>query len=85
MTATDFEMIHLRRKDPALNLARYYLVTVETTLFGETVVRRRWGRIGTTGQTRTQVVERACEAADVARRIGAKKRRRGYHDVSRSE
>lgn len=40
----------LRRVEPWLNMARFYLLSLEPTLFGETAVMRHWGRVGTRGQ-----------------------------------
>ncbi|SIR34499.1 WGR domain-containing protein [Rhizobium sp. RU20A] len=59
-------------------MARFYQLSVETSLFGEPVLTRRWGRIGTRGRV-------VCEA--FASREGAlaalhdhetRKLRRGY-------
>ncbi|TPP05975.1 WGR domain-containing protein [Rhizobium glycinendophyticum] len=81
MTVRTFDAIHLHRIDPAKNMARFYLVTIEETLFGETIVRRHWGRIGTHGQSRTQLVERVEDAPVMAARLCHVKRRRGYRDT----
>lgn len=45
MTAAQFEPIHLHRIDPIHNMARFYRVSIEKTLFDETIIRRNWGRI----------------------------------------
>ena len=82
MMTTDFRSIHLRRVDPARRMARFYLVTVEVTLFGEAIIRRCWGRIGTRGQTCAQVVRRGEDAERFADQLATRKRRRGYRDVS---
>ena len=42
----------LRRVDPARNMARYYGITVEPTLFGWSAVVRDWGRIGRSARRR---------------------------------
>jgi predicted DNA-binding WGR domain protein len=81
MTEAQFEPIHLHRIDPIRNMARYYRVSIERTLFGETVIRRHWGRIGTGGRTITVVVEEAAEAKAIAARLCDAKRRRGYRDI----
>jgi VanZ family protein len=36
----------LERVDPARNIARYYVLSVEQTLFAKHTLIRRWGRIG---------------------------------------
>lgn len=82
MTAAEFEPIHLHRIDTTRNMARFYCVSIETTLFDETIVRRNWGRIGTGGQSITLVVEEVAQAKVIAARLCDAKRRRGYKDVS---
>jgi predicted DNA-binding WGR domain protein len=42
----------LERVDRTKNMARYYVLSVESTLFGESSLVRRWGRIGGAGRTR---------------------------------
>lgn len=74
-------MLVLRREDPARNMARFYCLSLESSLFGETVLVARWGRIGTYGRRRetcfkdtgtgTQALDRAAEA----------RARRGYRAV----
>ncbi|WP_343044844.1 WGR domain-containing protein [Allomesorhizobium camelthorni] len=45
------EVLHLRRIDPDRNMARFYNLTIEPTLFGTASLVREWGRIGTFGET----------------------------------
>jgi predicted DNA-binding WGR domain protein len=42
--------MHLRRIDPDRNMARFYTVSVQPTLFGEWALLREWGRIGSAGR-----------------------------------
>ena len=42
---------HWQAVDPERNIARDYELLVTTDLFGWTLVERRWGRIGTAGQS----------------------------------
>ena len=42
----------LERVDRTKNMARYYVLSVEPTLFAELSLVRRWGRIGGAGRTR---------------------------------
>ncbi|MEP3047174.1 MAG: WGR domain-containing protein [Roseibium sp.] len=42
----------LTRVDPSRNIARFYRLSIEPTLFGDFAVQRSWGRLGTWGQTR---------------------------------
>ncbi|MCA1304938.1 WGR domain-containing protein [Nitratireductor aquimarinus] len=48
--ATNPHLCCLKRIDPARNMARYYTLSVEPTLFGDAALVRQWGRIGTRGQ-----------------------------------
>ena len=42
----------LERVDRTKNMARYYVLSVEPTLFAESSLVRCWGRIGGVGRTR---------------------------------
>ena len=42
--------VHLRRIDPDRNMARFYTMSVQPTLFGEWALLREWGRIGSAGR-----------------------------------
>lgn len=44
--------VNLERRDPAANMARFYAVRIERTLFGHWAVIRQWGRLGTKGSSR---------------------------------
>ena len=41
--------LHCQRIDDARNMARYYTLSIQPTLFGEVAVVRCWGRIGARG------------------------------------
>ena len=43
-------MIHLTRIDADRNMARFYAMTLQPTLFGEWALVREWGRIGSAGR-----------------------------------
>ncbi len=68
----------LRRVDPAKNMARWYEIEVQPTLFGDFTVERHWGRIGTTGQTKTFWFPNEGSADEMAKNVEATKLRRGY-------
>jgi predicted DNA-binding WGR domain protein len=73
--------IHLIRTEAALNMARFYQIGLQPTLFGEVALLRRWGRIGTLGQQKMQSFA-GVEAALVAQaRLAQAKQRRGYRPV----
>ncbi|NOD78477.1 WGR domain-containing protein, partial [Ruegeria sp. HKCCD4332] len=50
MELTDTTPVHLIHVDPDVNMARFYGIELQPTLFGEVSVLRTWGRIGTNGQ-----------------------------------
>lgn len=70
--------IRLTRKDPRCNMARYYVLTVEPDLFGQILVGRAWGRIGSNGQTITQSFESAADAHRTFDGLLKARRKRGY-------
>lgn len=47
--------LHIQRVDPNRNMARYYELSLEPTLFGEISLVRAWGRIGRRGQRRVDL------------------------------
>lgn len=72
------DSIFLTRVDPSCNMRRFYSVTLAVSLFGERGVVRQWGRIGTSGQTRTDWYEAPPEAESALQALLRAKRRRGY-------
>ena len=46
------QMLVLERRDASVNMARFYVLAIEPTLFGDTAVVREWGRIGSLGRRR---------------------------------
>jgi predicted DNA-binding WGR domain protein len=46
--------IVLRRVDAAARTAHFYVLTLERDLFGNLVVTRQWGRVGTAGRQITE-------------------------------
>jgi predicted DNA-binding WGR domain protein len=68
----------LHRIDPAQNMARFYCLALQPTLFGEVSVVRAWGRLGTRGRTKIQSYQKGEQAADAFARLEKAKRRRGY-------
>lgn len=70
--------LRLHRIDPDRNMARYYELSVEPTLFGDYAAVRCWGRIGSGGQARETWCRSLAEAAAAVARLAEAKRRRGY-------
>jgi predicted DNA-binding WGR domain protein len=72
--------IVLERVDPARNIARYYVLSIEPTLFAKHTLIRRWGRIGSLGWERHQFFggEDASQAQVTLETWLTRKRNRGY-------
>ncbi|MGV8952640.1 MAG: WGR domain-containing protein [Cypionkella sp.] len=73
--------IYMRRVDPSRNMARYYGLSIQPTLFGGSSVVREWGRIGTKGQRKIVLLDTLEQAERIKQRIERSKRRRGYLNV----
>ena len=71
----------LRRIDPAKNMARFYAIDIQPTLFGDWAVIRRWGRIGTHGRTAETWFAGQDPAVSCADDHETAKRRRGYREA----
>lgn len=70
--------LYVERTDPTKNMARYYAMSIEPTLFGEACLIRRWGRIGAGGQMLVHHFSREEEAVEFFPELLRKKRSRGY-------
>ncbi len=79
LAVPDLRPVHLTRVDPACNMSRFYSLALSTSLFGECGVVREWGRIGTTGQSRTDWYSRTSEAETNLKALLQAKRKRGYN------
>lgn len=73
-------MLILHRLDPTVNMARFYALSLENCLFGDILLVRRWGRIGTHGRVRFDWFDNPADAADELARIATVKARRGYQE-----
>lgn len=73
-----FALLILHRLDPTVNMARFYTLSLERNLFGDTVLVRRWGRIGTYGRIKTDWYEAPAAAEVELDRIAKAKAKRGY-------
>ncbi|WP_367158819.1 WGR domain-containing protein [Mesorhizobium sp.] len=72
--------VHLRRIDPSQNMRRFYMVAIQTTLFGGASVIRNWGRTGTSGQSMMETFDSEDSAATASMKLQRTKRQRGYRD-----
>jgi predicted DNA-binding WGR domain protein len=77
-------MLVLHRVDPSVNMARFYALSLENSLFGDILLVRRWGRIGTHGRVRFDWFDTPAEATSELARIVSVKARRGYGESGRT-
>ena len=76
--------LYIERQDARRNMARYYMLSIEETLFGQPCLIRRWGRIGTQGRTVQHCFEDEGEAVDLFLELLRVKKMRGYRPRSPS-
>ena len=72
--------LYAERRDAARNMARFYALSIESTLFGDICLTRRWGRIGTRGQMRAMSFSQEEEALAYFAKIQRQKASRGYRE-----
>ncbi len=82
MTEIDTTHLDLVRIVPSENIARFYGIAPQPTLFGDVAVVRCWGRIGTRGRAMAVTYPNAEHAAHALADLEIKKRRRGYVTTS---
>ena len=70
--------LYVERTDARRNMARFYAMSIEETLFGQTCLIRRWGRIGAHGQIVQHSFEREDEAVRLFLDLLRQKRKKGY-------
>ena len=70
--------LYIERRDAGRNMARFYALSIEETLFGQTCLVRRWGRIGTTGRIVQHSFDDEGEAVGLFLELLRAKRLRGY-------
>ena len=78
MSDDTIQYLVLDRCDPTCNMARYYVLSIETSLFGDASLIRQWGRIGRPGQKRIQLYETQSMAVEALATWLQRKCRRGY-------
>lgn len=71
-------MIYLTKIDPAKNQARFYIIDVQPTLFGEWALVRQWGRIGAEGRKRSRFYPARPEAEAAMSSELRRRSQRGY-------
>ncbi len=70
--------LYVERVDRRRNMARFYTLAIEPTLFGTPRLLRRWGRIGTLGRTMVHHFEREEEAVALFLELLRERRAHGY-------
>ncbi len=70
--------VYLTRRDPSRNLARFYRMLLAPTLFGEWLLLREWGRIGSGGTVRADPYPNAGAALLAMQALVRAKKKRGY-------
>ncbi|MBY5851622.1 WGR domain-containing protein [Rhizobium ruizarguesonis] len=70
--------LYIERREPDKNMARFYALSIEPNLFGETSLVRSWGRIGSRGQQKIHVFDSEAKAVDLLLTLLRRKRSRGY-------
>ena len=72
------QMLVLERRDASCNMARFYVLAIEPTLFGEMALAREWGRIGSSGRRRLDLHADKTSVGEALDHWLARKVRRGY-------
>jgi predicted DNA-binding WGR domain protein len=70
--------VTLRRINPGLNMRRFYSLSVERDLLGQTVLVKAWGRIGAAGRVALEPYPDEATATHELRRVATIKAKRGY-------
>ncbi|MEO3416168.1 WGR domain-containing protein [Roseovarius sp. CAU 1744] len=83
MQLSETKPVHLIHVNPERNMARFYRIDIQPTLFGEMSVLRSWGRIGTKGRAMMVTFEDADQATEALLKLDKQKRRRGYVAVTK--
>jgi len=74
---TLLQVLVLERVDRAKNMARFYVLSIEPTLFEDLALVRRWGRIGSAGRERIDLhPSRRVAQIELTKWLDRKKRRR---------
>ncbi len=71
-------LLHLQRIVPAQNMLRYYRMTIQSDLFGNTSLVREWGRIGSRGQVMIETHPDEGQAVNALMKLVRVKKRKGY-------
>jgi predicted DNA-binding WGR domain protein len=72
------QVLVLERIDCEQRMARYYVLAIEPTLFGEVSLTREWGRLGSAPRRRVELHAGAADAGVALEKWLRRKQRRGY-------
>lgn len=72
------QLLVLERREPAANMARFYVLSLEETLFGDAALVREWGRLGTRGRRQLDLYQARAQAREALESWLVRKLRRGY-------
>ncbi|MBA8903891.1 WGR domain-containing protein [Phyllobacterium sp. P30BS-XVII] len=72
------QSFHVTRCDPDRNMARYYSLIMQPTLFGEISLVRNWGRIGTRGQQKVDTFSNSSALQKSFEKLTQQKCHKGY-------
>ncbi len=75
---TLLQVLVLERVDRAKNVVRFYVLSVEQTLFEDFALVRRWGRIGSAGRERIELHPSSPVAQIELAKWLDRKKRHGY-------
>jgi predicted DNA-binding WGR domain protein len=78
MSDDKIQYLVLDRRNPGANMARFYALPIEASLFGDATLIREWGRIGTAGQRKIELHDSEGNAMEVLEMWLRRKQRRGY-------
>ena len=74
--------VYIERWDRGQNMARFYALSIEETLFGSPCLVQRWGRVGTAGRALQHCFDREEDAVALFLKLLLLKTRRGYRTRS---
>lgn len=77
-TREETVLIH---EDPAVNMSRFYALSVDKDLFGVAMLVVRWGRRGRAGNLRIDASGSPREMSERMAKIVNRKVRKGYHPL----
>jgi predicted DNA-binding WGR domain protein len=78
MSDDKIQNLVLDRRNPGANMARFYALCIEASLFGDATLLRERGRIGTAGQRKIELHDSEGNAMEVLEMWLRRKQRRGY-------